>query len=74
MNHQRRKKLQEAINLIAQASAIITRANDEEHNCMDNLPDFQEERQMAFEDNIEHMEEAIENLSDAISELAEAMQ
>ena len=67
MNKQRRKELEKAVALLAEARELIEVCKDEEQDAFDNLPEnFQEsERGEQMEEYIYNMEEAI----DAIEEV-----
>lgn len=67
MNKKRRELLQDAIGLLARASSIVTRALDDEQDCLDNMPEnlIDSERCHKMEDAIERLEEAVERIDDA---------
>lgn len=69
MNKQRRKKLEEAFNLIDQAKDILEEVKDEEQEAHDNLPEsFQYgEKGEEMEGYIEMLDEAYGYLDDANS-------
>lgn len=69
MNKQRRKKLEEALNLIDQAKDILEEVKDEEQDAFDNLPEnFQNgERGEEMQNYIEMLDEAYGYLDDANS-------
>lgn len=69
MNKQRRKKLEEAFNLIDQAKDILEEVKDEEQEARDNLPEsFQYgEKGEEMEGYIEMLDEAYGYLDDANS-------
>ena len=69
MNKQRRKRLEEAFNMIGQAKDILEEVKDEEQEAYDNLPEsFQNgERGEEMQGYIEMLEEAWNYLDDANS-------
>ena len=68
MNAVRRKNLQEAIDLIDRAKAIIEDARDEEQECFDNLSENLQcsERGKQFEDNADLLDDLMDDLDDVI--------
>lgn len=67
MNRARRKRLSDALELIAQAKDILDEVKDEEQEAFDNLPEnFQYgERGEQMEEYISDIEEAFDNLEEA---------
>lgn len=66
MNKPRRKKLQEALNLLEQARTIIEECADEEQEAFDNLPES-----IQYGEQGEKMEEMISNMIDAYETIDE---
>lgn len=75
MNNTRRDKLKKAVALLDDAEEIISGAQEEEQECLDNLPESLEgsERYEKMESAISMLEEAIENITNARDNLDEAM-
>ena len=69
MNKARRKRLQEAFDLVAKAQEILAEVREEERESIENLPDnFRYgERGEEMEANIEMIDEADGYLDDAMS-------
>ena len=69
MNKARRKRLQEAFDLVAKAQEILAEVREEERESIENLPDnFRYgERGEEMEAYIEMIDEADEYLDDAMS-------
>lgn len=69
MNRQRRKRLEEAFNLIDQAKDILEEVKNEEYEARDNLPESFKygERGEEMEQYIEMLDEAYGYLDDANS-------
>ena len=66
MNNQRRKQIQKALNLLAEAKDILEEVMNAEQEAFDNLPESIQysEKGEAMEDNIYNLEEFIDFLSD----------
>ncbi len=71
MNKERRKKIQEAENLLVRASEIITECFEEENEAYDNLPESIQlgERGDEMTEYIDLMSEAIEDLDTVCTDL-----
>lgn len=71
MNKERRKKIQEAENLLVRASEIITECLEEENEAYDNLPESIQlgERGDEMTEYIDLMSEAIEDLDTVCTDL-----
>ncbi len=69
MNKQRRKRLEEAFDLIGQAQSILEEVKDEEQEAHDNLPESIQygEKGEEMEGYIEMLDEAYGYLDDANS-------
>lgn len=74
MNRQRRKRVQEALDLMQQATEILAEVADEEEEAFDNLPEgIQEsERGQQMEEVLDVLDGACESIGDAIAEIATA--
>ena len=68
MNKQRRKQLQEASKLIAQAQGIIESVKDDEQDAHDNLPES-----MMYGEKGQQMEEYIDMLDEAYGQCDDLM-
>ena len=64
MNKQRRKELEKALNLLADARQIIEGIRDEEQEAYDNLPDGIRDSERG-----EQMDEYVCTLDEAVSEI-----
>ena len=64
MNKDRRKRLQQAINLIDEAQNIIEECRDEEEEYRDNMPE-----NLQDSDKYYMADEAVDNLSSALESL-----
>ena len=75
MNNKRRDLLRLAISSLEQASEYISRALDQEQDCLDNMPENLQysERYEKMEDVISHLEESIENIDEAKNSVEEAI-
>lgn len=75
MNNKRRDLLRLAISSLEQASEYISRALDQEQDCLDNMPENLQcsERYEKMEDIISHLEESIENIDEAKENVEEAI-
>lgn len=73
MNKQRRKTIEEAYKLMADALAILNNARDEEQEALDSLPENLQDSKRAddYTDNIDQLEYSIGNLEDAMNDLEE---
>lgn len=71
MNKVRRKELQKALDLLAEAKIIIDQCREEEQGAFDNMPEgFQaSERGEQMEEYIGIMEEAYDHIEDAETNL-----
>ena len=71
MNKQRRKELEKALELIAEARGIIENCRDDEQDAFDNLPESiqESERGETMEGFIDILDEAIDNLDDIETEI-----
>mgnify|MGYP004551286059 CR=1 FL=1 len=67
MNRQRRKKLQEAFDLIGQVNDILDAVKDEEEESMENLPDS-----FRYGDKGEEMQNYIDMIDETIGYLEDA--
>ena len=76
MNNERRKSINNLINLIDDARAQLETVKDEEQEAYDNLPEGlqQADRGQASEQAISALEDAISSLEDAVGSLEEAAQ
>ena len=74
MNKERRRQLELAEHHIDVAYDLIQCAMDDEHDCLDNMPEnLQEsERYAKMEDAVDHLSDALESLNDAKDELSAA--
>lgn len=74
MNNERRKKLTNALSFLASASDLLSRAVDEEQDCLDNLPENLQgtERYEKMEDAVSLLESAIENIDEASDKIRDA--
>lgn len=74
MNAARRKKIQKAIEMIADARAMLEEAKDEEQDAFDNMPESIQysERGETMEEYIDSLEEAISSLED-VEELEDSI-
>ena len=66
-NKQRRELLKSAIVYLDRVSDLISRACDQEQDCLDNMPE-----NLQMSDRYEQMESAIECLEDAVSHIDDA--
>lgn len=66
MNNQRRKQIQKALNLLAEAKDILEEVMNAEQEAFDNLPEGLQcsEKGEQMEDNIYNLEEFIDFLGD----------
>ncbi len=73
MNKQRRKRLEEASKLIAQAQGIIEEVKDEEQEAHDNLPESIQygEKGQQMEEYIDMLDEAYGQCDDLMSVIDE---
>lgn len=71
MNKQRRKDLQKALELIAEARSIIETAQEEEQESFDNLPESIQygEQGERMQENADNLEEIVSYLEDQESTL-----
>ncbi len=75
MNNKRRDLLRLAISSLEQASEYISRALDQEQDCLDNMPENLQysERYEKMENIISHLEESIESIDEAKTSVEEAI-
>lgn len=67
MNKARREILNRAVYQLDQASELISRALDEEQDCLDNVPE-----NLQDSEQYQKMETAIDNLESAVDSIEEA--
>jgi hypothetical protein len=69
MNAKRRKRLEEAVSLIAEARSIIEEVMEDEQEAYDNLPEsiMYSDRGESMADGIDQIEQAVSSLEDAES-------
>lgn len=74
MNNKRRDLLKSAVVLIERASGIVSRALDEEQDCLDNMPEnlLDSDRCQKMELAIERLEEAVEQIDRVVECIEEA--
>lgn len=74
MNNKRRDLLKSAVVLIERASGIISRALDEEQDCLDNMPEnlLDSGRCQKMELAIDRLEEAVEQIDRTVECIEEA--
>lgn len=75
MNNKRRDLLRLAVSFLEQASECISRALDQEQDCLDSMPENLQysERYEKMEENIGHLEESIERIDEAKESVEEAI-
>lgn len=75
MNKERRKTLKIANDFLKKAIEIITRARDEEQDCLDNMPENLEssEQYTIMETAVDLLDEAIEKIEEAQDSIDEAI-
>lgn len=74
MNKKRRDSLRTAVVLLKNVSGIISKALDEEQDCLDNMPENLQdsERCLKMEFAIEKLEDAIEEIENATENIEDA--
>lgn len=77
MNKARRKRLEEANELLDRAMNIVSDCAEEERECYDNLPESLQyaetgERMSEAADNLEEIPDSIQDIIDQITEIIEA--
>lgn len=75
MNRKRREILKRAKDRLGEASSLISRALDEEEDCLGNLPDslMDSEQYEKMEGAVDALSDASENINDAIDKINEAI-
>lgn len=74
MNRERRKRVQEALDLLQQASEILADVADQEDEAFDNLPESiqESERGKKMEEMLEALDEAMDDLDGIAEDIRDA--
>ena len=74
MNKNRRKRIKEAVALLTTAFSIVEHISDDEHDCLDNMPENLEysERYEKMENAVDKLDDAAQGIQDVIDLLNEA--
>lgn len=74
MNKKRRKRIREAVALLATAFSIVEHISDDERDCLDNMPENLEysERYEKMENAVDKLDDAAQGIQDVIDLLNEA--
>lgn len=75
MNKDRRKRLQEAIDLIEAARTIVEECRDEEEEYRDNMPENLQDSDKYYmaDEAVDNLTSALESLEDVTSPIEEAI-
>ena len=75
MNKDRRKRLQEAIDLIESARTIVEECRDEEEEYRDNMPENLQDSDKYYmaDEAVDNLTSALESLEDVTSPIEEAI-
>jgi len=73
MNKERRALLRRAADMVYEAKVIVARANDDEENAYDNLPDGirESDRGDIMQETIDQLDNIIEELDNAYDQIRE---
>lgn len=73
MNKERRALLRRAADMVYEAKVIVARANDDEENAYDNLPDGirESDRGDTMQETIDQLDNIIEELDNAYDQIRE---
>ena len=75
MNAKRRESLREAVGFLGKAKAIVDKAQDEEQDALDSMPESLEgtDRYEKMENAVDLLEDASSMIDDVIDEVTQAM-